>query len=223
MRISPLLKIGRGVTALIGSGGKTTLMETLAEELRGVGRVIMTTTTHIRRPEHCEVLTDADEESVRKALTRARIICMTGREKDGKLCAPPLSMEILAALADYVIVEADGAKRLPLKAHAPHEPVIPACAQRVVLIAGIDGIGKTVAEACHRSALYAQLAGTDENEVVTPEIAARVINAEGFGDRIYINKVESAAALDAAQAMARHFACPVIAGSLHKGVYTCLR
>ena len=148
MRISPLLKIGRGVTALIGSGGKTTLMETLAEELRGVGRVIMTTTTHIRRPEHCEVLTDADEEAVRRALARARIICVTGREKDGKLCAPPLSMETLAALADYVIVEADGAKRLPLKAHAPHEPVIPACAQRVVLIAGSMPPQRALCAAC---------------------------------------------------------------------------
>lgn len=32
---------------------------------------------------------------------------------------------MLADAADYVIVEADGSKRLPLKAHASHEPVIP--------------------------------------------------------------------------------------------------
>ena len=35
MQIAPLLHIGRGVTAIIGGGGKTTLMERLAHELSG--------------------------------------------------------------------------------------------------------------------------------------------------------------------------------------------
>lgn len=223
MQIAPLLKIGRGVTAIIGGGGKTTLMYTLAEELKKSGRVIITTTTHIRRPEQYETLLDADADEVRAALGRAGIVCVAGQAAEsGKLCAPQLSIESLAALADYVLVEADGAKRLPLKAHAPHEPVIPERAQRVIMVVGIDGIGKPIAETCHRSARYAQLAGVDEDALVTPEIAARVVNAEGFGDRIYINKVESAASLEAAQTMAQAFSCPVVAGSLHKGVYTCL-
>ena len=121
-----------------------------------------------------------------------------------------------------MLVEADGAKRLPLKAHASHEPVIPEEAQRVIMVIGIDGVGKTIRETCHRSALYAQLAGVDEETVVTPQLAARIVNAEGYGDRVYINKVESAADYEAAQAMANEFSCPVIAGSLHQGVYVCL-
>ena len=48
MRIAPLLHIGRGVTALIGGGGKTTLLCTLAEELRARGSVLLCTSTHIR-------------------------------------------------------------------------------------------------------------------------------------------------------------------------------
>ena len=90
------------------------------------------------------------------------------------------------------------------------------------LVIGIYGVGKTIRETCHRSALYAQLAGVDEETVVTPQLAARVVNAEGYGDRVYINKVESAADYEAAQAMANEFSCPVIAGSLHQGVYVCL-
>ena len=120
------------------------------------------------------------------------------------------------------VVEADGAKGLPLKAHEAHEPVIPPCAQRVVTVVGIDGIGRPISEVSHRSARYAQLAGVDEETTVTPEIAARVVNAENYGDRVYINKVESAANYEAAQTMAREFSCPVIAGSLHQGVYVCL-
>ena len=51
MEIAPLLNIVRGVTAIIGSGGKTTLLYTLAEELKEKGSVIICTTTHIRIPE----------------------------------------------------------------------------------------------------------------------------------------------------------------------------
>ena len=222
MKLAPLFQVGRGVTAIIGGGGKTTLLETLTGELSKKGRVIVTTSTHIRRPEQYETLLDADEAAVSAALERSSIVCVGEEAEDGKLRAPKLSFEALTQLADHVLVEADGSKGLPLKAHASHEPVIPAEAQRVIMVVGVDGVGKRISETCHRRALYAQLAGVDEETVVTPQLAARVINAEGYGDRVYINKVESAADYEAAQAMANEFSCPVIAGSLHQGVYVCL-
>ena len=222
MQIAPLLQIGRGVTALIGGGGKTTLMYTLAEELKSRGKVIICTSTKIKLPEQYPTLFDASEDDIRAALETHDILCVAEKSVEDKLCAPKLPFEALAQIAPYVIVEADGAKRLPLKAHASHEPVIPAAAQRVVMVIGIDGIGKRIAETCHRPTLYAQIAGVSEDDIVTPELAAKVINAEGFGDRIFINKVESAEAYDAAIALAKEFTCPVISGSLHKGVYTCL-
>ena len=222
MQIAPLLQIGRGVTALIGGGGKTTLMYILAEELKSRGKVIICTSTKIKLPEQYPTLFNASEDDVAAALEMHDILCVAEKSVEDKLCAPRLPFEVLSQIAPYVIVEADGAKRLPLKAHASHEPVIPAAAQRVVMVIGIDGIGKPIAETCHRSALYAQLAGVTEDDIVTPEIAAKVVNAEGWGDRVYINKVESAEAYDVAIALAKEFTCPVISGSLHKGVYTCL-
>ena len=222
MQIAPLLQIGRGVTALIGGGGKTTLMYTLAEELKSRGKVIICTSTKIKLPEQYPTLFGASEDDVCAAFETHDILCVAEKSVEDKLCAPKLPFEVLAQLAPYIIVEADGAKRLPLKAHASHEPVIPVSAQRVVMVIGIDGIGKRIAETCHRSTLYAQLAGVSEDDIVTPEIAAKVVNAEGWGDRVYINKVESAEAYDAALALAKQFTCPVISGSLHKGVYTCL-
>ena len=222
MQIAPLLKIGRGVTALIGGGGKTTLLYALAEELRGRGRVIVCTSTHIRMPEQYPLMT-GDAEALRVALDKENVVCAGTPAEDGKLTAPAASFEELSALADYVLVEADGAKGLPLKAHAGHEPVIPANAQRVVLVVGADGFGKPIDKVCHRPALYAERAGAPIDAVVTPEIAARLIAAEGYGDRVYINKVESADGYAAAEELARRLTCPVVAGSLHKGVYTCLR
>ena len=49
-QLRELLGVGRGVTAVMGSGGKTSLLYQLAEELRPCGTVLLATTTHIMRP-----------------------------------------------------------------------------------------------------------------------------------------------------------------------------
>ena len=223
MEIASFLCVGRGVTAIVGAGGKTTLMYTLAEELREVGRVLLCTSTHIRRPERYEAVTEPSADAIRTALLRHGVACAGTPAEDGKLTAPGLDFGTLAGLADYVLVEADGAHGRPLKAHAPHEPVLPANADRVILVAGMDGLGRPIREACHRPAIFARLAGADENDIATPERAARVIAAEGFGDTVYLNKIESDAALAAAEELAKGLALPVTTGSLHRGEYLCLR
>jgi len=219
MQVSSVLNIGRGVSALIGGGGKTTLLYALAEELRKKGRVILCTSTHILVPEQYPLVTGG-AEAIRAALAAHGAVCAGTPVENGKLTAPAPSFEELAALADYVLVEADGAKRLPLKAHAPHEPVVPANAQRVVLLVGADGFGKPISAVCHRPELYAQRAGASVSDTVTPALAARVILAENLGDRVYINKVESDEAYERAKALAGLLDRPVVLGSLHKGVYT---
>lgn len=221
MQLYERLGIPCGVTAVIGSGGKTTLLRTLSRELPGT--VILTTTTHILPFEGVPLLTAPTEDEVRTALARSRVLCLGTPTPEGKLTAPSLPFSLLEQLADYVLVEADGSRRLPLKAHAPHEPVIPANAQRVVLVVGADGFGKPIRDVCHRSERYAALCGVSENALVTPELEATLILAEGLGDRVYINKVETAEDYDRAAALANRLTCPVTAGSLHKGVYLCLR
>lgn len=225
MDIAPLLNIRPGVTAIIGGGGKTTLLYTLGEELSKVGRVILTTTTHIFVPTHCPVLTEASVEGIQQALTRTPLLflCVGTPSKEGKLSSPLFPIEALSTLADYVLVEADGSKGLPLKAHAPYEPVIPGCASNTILVVGIDGLGQPVEKVCHRSNLYATLAEVSESGIVTSEIGARVIMKEGFGDRVYINKVETESHWQSAQALAELLSCPVVAGSLHRREYRCLR
>lgn len=222
MLIAPILSVGRGVTALIGGGGKTTLLYTLAEELRGRGRVVLCTTTKIRRPPQYTIYTGSDPAALRDALRVHGVVCAGTPYSDEKLQAPALSLEALAAGADYVLVEADGAHGRPLKAHAVYEPVIPKNAARTILVAGADGFGRPIREVCHRPELYARLAGAPEDAIVTPEMAARVIAAEGLGDVLYINKAEDETHLDAARETAQRLALPAAAGSLHKGNYICL-
>ena len=221
MDISALLEVEKGITALIGGGGKTTLMYTLAEELRPRGTVIVTTSTHIQRPEQYPVLTAADD--VAAALAAHGAVCVAGETAEGKLCAPALSFETLAALADFVLVEADGSKRLPLKAHTPHEPVIPTNARQTIYVVGADGFGHPIRQVCHRPERYAALCGAAEDDIVTPALEAKVLHAEGYaGGWVYINKVETAEDWRNAEALAALLPGKVIAGSLWERVYRAL-
>ena len=218
MDISALLGVERGVTALIGGGGKTTLMYTLAEELRHRGTVVVTTSTHIQRPEQYPVLTAADD--VAAALAEHGAVCVASESPEGKLCAPALSFEALAALADFVLVEADGSKRLPLKAHAPHEPVIPPNAHRTIYVVGADGFGRPIRQVCHRPERYAALCGAAEDDIVTPMLEAAVLHAEGYDTGwVYINKVETPEDWRNAEALAALLPGRVLAGSLRERVY----
>lgn len=211
-----LLEVRRGVTAIIGGGGKTSLMYRLARELRRRGTVLVATTTRIWPPEHLEVCTDrADTE---RALCRRGIVCAGTSAGEGKLAAPAFAD--WTRLADYTLVEADGSKGLPLKAHETREPVIPPESTQVILVLGASGFGRTIAQAAHRPALYARLAGAAEGDVVTPELAARVLCAEGLHDRVFVNQADDwARYATALEQLAAALDCPVAAGSLRKGVW----
>lgn len=224
MEISPILEITRGVTALIGGGGKTTLMLTLTRELRRQGTVIVTTSTHILPPEGLPLLCHASAEEVRSALEIHGAVCVAERSAEGKkLTVPELGFNTLAALADFVLVEADGARCLPLKAHAPHEPVIPPCTKKTVYVLGADGLGRPIHEVCHRPERYALLCGTSVDTPVTPAMAAQILRAEGYGNGlVYVNKVESPKDWDNAAALAACIPGRVAAGSLHCCEYRLL-
>lgn len=220
MDISALLGVERGVTALIGGGGKTTLMCTLAEELRRRGTVVVTTSTHIQRPERYPVLLSGGAAAVSAALAAHGAVCVASETAEGKLTAPALSFETLAQLADFVLVEADGAKRLPLKAHAPHEPVIPPNARQTIYVVGADGFGRPIRQICHRPERYAALCGAAEDDVVTPALEAAVLRAEGYaGGWVYVNKVETPQDWRNAEALAALLPGKVVAGSLWEKRY----
>ena len=221
MELAKLLDMHPGVTAVIGGGGKTTLLRTLGEELAEESRVLLCTTTKIFPFHDLPCAMTAEElNSLRREL---RLMC-AGTPVPGteKLTAPPVPMAELAAWFDYVLVEADGSAQRPFKVHAPHEPVIPAEATQVICVVGASGFGKPIREATHRPELYAQLAGVSVEDPVAPETEAAVLQAEGLHHRIYVNQVETRQDLAAAEALAALLDCPVLAGSLHRREYfTC--
>lgn len=218
------LHIQPGLTAIIGGGGKTTLLRVLANELSAHARVIATTSTKMMTPEWCPSLIDPSLGEVQEALLCSPVVCVGSiQEETGKMAQSSLAFSELLSLADYVLVEADGAKMLPLKAHAEYEPVIPECASLVVCVAGVDGVGSPVSEICHRPDRYAELAGISAECQVTSEAVAAVLNAEALHDVLLINKVEDPAQWQLAERIALRCKTPVVAGSLKDGEFRCLR
>ena len=214
MALAEALGVRPGVTSIIGSGGKTSLLAALAHELPGT--VALTTTTHILPFEGMPLLVAPTADDVHAALAETRVICVGSRdEKNGKLVMPSLGIDALASLADYVLVEADGARRLPLKAHAPWEPVIPARSNRTILVLGASGLGHPVSEKVHRPELFCQLAGCAPGDPATPELVARAANAEALADVALVNQAD--VAYESACDLAALLAIPAFVGSTRTG------
>ncbi len=220
-RLSELLEIAPGVTAIIGGGGKTTLMMTLAKELSMKGKVIVTTSTKMLPPDDCPVLIEPTVAEVTAALASSQVVCIGSRSGE-KLSAPSLDFSELSRLADYVLAEADGSRQLPLKAHAEHEPVIPAEANQRIYVIGIDCIGGRLSEVCHRPELFAELNDCSENESVTAELVAAAVTKEKLADRYFINKADDNDGMKKAADLSALLDRPTVIGSLHKGEYKCL-
>ena len=237
MRLAELLQVKPGVTAVTGSGGKTSLIEFLAKELAGDGTVLVATTTKIWPPAFCPVLTGASTEDVREALRKSPVVCVgepvTFTGPDGrtetKFSAPRIPIADLSKEAVYILIEADGAKRKPLKAHALYEPVIPEEAGTVIQVVGTGGIGRPVSEAVHRPELFLELLGDPAvvpETIVTPEAVAAVLLKEIRGDVLFLNQTDTEEDRGAARRLAGYVKeagyRAIVAGSLQQRRFECL-
>ena len=223
MKLAPLLKIEKGVTAIIGSGGKTTLLRTLSGELPG--RVLLCTSTHFQGYADLPTVLDPTESTLREALWKLPIVCAAGRSPTGKLVDCGLPYETLAGLADFVLVEADGSRQRPLKAHARHEPVIPPCTRQVICVVGLSGLHRPVSEVVHRPELFCSLANCTPEDEATPERVSRALVQEHLADTYFLNQAESGSALQDAKIIASHLKSQgfsVVAGSQREKRYYIL-
>ena len=180
--------------ALVGGGGKSTALFQLARELvEETGSALVTATTHLA-PEQAQ---GADRHIILDT-PEAALTCLEGDLPGGitLFTGPPerdavSGLERLSGLKPALIqrmavcaqgrglrllVEADGSRRLPLKAPAEHEPAIPTCAGVVVVCAGLLGIGRRLeASAVHRPERFAALSGLHLGAPVTADALRKVL------------------------------------------------
>lgn len=236
--LASTLKIEPGITAIIGSGGKSTLLKTLGLELMCAGgRVLLCTTTHMfpvagvpwdgssRRLDavpwkpgtlHAPGCTcEACVGLARGSICQAGVL----DPQTGKLSSPAEPLDQLAQRFDYVLAEADGSKRLPLKAHAAWEPVIPSGTANIAWIVGASGLGKPIAEVVHRPELFCERCACEPTDAATPEHIATVLNAELRmlnlnNARIMLNQVDTLADPTMAGRFEAALGRPIVATSL---------
>ena len=250
--LAEALGIKKGVNAVIGSGGKSSLLKSLSLELSQKGSVLLTTSTHILPFSHCENICFSDEnvssssenisilnenalisnenasalnknistlkeknllpgedihseEALKnsKALLQRKvlslwnksqnpILCLGTLEKNGKLSPFPLPFSALEKMADYVLVEADGSKRLPGKAHGQNEPQIPKESQRTVLVFGASALHKPISEVIHRVEIFQNFftPSLPPDTLLTKELLLQAFRKENLGDCLFVNQLD---------------------------------
>ena len=166
------------IIAVVGSGGKTTLIKKLASRYRSEGKTVLITTTTHMFVEEDTLLTD-DADAIARVLKDTGYV-MAGIPDGEKI--KPLSKETFDAVcawADVVLVEADGSRRLPLKYPNAAEPVIPENTEEILVVCGLNAIGQKAREVCHRLELVKECLGIDDETVITPAHIQKLVT-EGY-------------------------------------------
>ena len=173
----------RKIVSVVGAGGKTTYLHRLADAytLRNY-KVLLITTTHMGLEADTDISCDA--ETIRRKL-RETGYCMAGKD-DGKGKIGPLPPEVLQQAmeeAEMVLVEADGAKHFWAKYPAAHEPVILPGTTDLVILMGLETIGKKAGEAVFRFEQLHEALGIEPDETVTLSLLERIIET-GYLQRL---------------------------------------
>jgi molybdenum cofactor cytidylyltransferase len=205
-----------GVVAIVGGGGKSSLMFALAGALPR--RTVMTTTTRIFAAQMefaLEVCTLADAGWRERLDAFDKSLLVVGRVEGDRAVGVPRELPaLLCARAgiDQVVVEADGSRMRPVKAPAAHEPVIPDATSLLVVVAGIDALSGPIREVAHRPERVGAITGLDPEQALTPDALVRLLTSPEGGLKgappaarvaVLINKVESPEQRDAARRVAR--------------------
>ena len=166
------------IIAIVGSGGKTTLLKNLAKQYQEAGKSVFATTSTHMFIEEDTLLTD-DPETIIHALQKTGYV-MAGIPEGIKFRSlSPETFDSVCAHADVVLVEADGSKHMPLKYPNESEPVIPAGTDQIIVVWGPHGLNKPAREVCHRLELVTRCLGIEEDTPISTEHVEKLLQ-EGY-------------------------------------------
>jgi molybdenum cofactor cytidylyltransferase len=163
--------------AWVGSGGKTSLIFSIAKAIYNSS--IITTTTHLaleqlrlaNRHFRCDNPTEWITEN--KNIDGVTLITKEPDDLETNRLQGYLPSE-LTGLSVYCLqndiplfIEADGSRQRPLKAPASHEPQIPEFVNKVCIVLGLGGLGKTISdEWVHRPQIFSKIINKKSNLVI---------------------------------------------------------
>ena len=188
---------------IIGAGGKTSLINILANEYVNQGKKVLVATSTKTFVDHTklnifEINVKNLQENLKQNFKKNNIIIvgkyidntnnkLIGLKKDKITRLKHLN------LADIILCEGDGAARKALKAHALHEPVIPKETDFCIGVIGLDILGKPLSEVnVHRAELFSQVNNIPLGEKINPShLIGHALNEMGFFKN-YFNKKKQA-------------------------------
>ena len=199
IRLTPISRV-----ALVGAGGKTTILFRIAHDYvdsarAGKQSILLSTSTHLA----AEQVQQADQHIIVRGIEEFNafqsqlppgLILFTGQftsTPEHQDRALGLSDEMLASLrllADKhhvpLLIEADGARKRPLKAPAEHEPAIPNFCNTVLVVAGLSGLGQPLTpEWVHRPEQFALISGLHIGQTISEQDLLRVLLHEEAGQK----------------------------------------
>lgn len=173
--------------SFVGGGGKTTTIFQLAKELiKENKKVLISTTTKIFNPRKEEYdyyfLSDIDK----KFTPLEGSITILGKYvENGKLIGvlpEEIDKVVEQYIFDFILIEADGAKRKPIKAPNCHEPVIPKKTTKTIGVIGLDSLDKPIDEnTVHRPELFIKITDTKYFDIIDEDIIVKyILNPKGL-------------------------------------------
>ena len=196
------------VITVVGAGGKTSTIFELGNELSNLNKkTIITTTTHMKLDKDFLLIDeDFNIENLKKILQKNNLIKIDYKVKS----LDEDTLKRCIDISDFLLIEGDGSKRLPLKAPKDNEPVIIQETDLVIGLIGFDSLDKKIEETCHRPELVSKLLHKNIKENINIFDLVEIIkNKNGLKKnvnckyKVIINKVDKLEYLDKCKKIAQ--------------------
>ena len=200
-----LMNEERAVIAVIGCGGKTTLIASLADEYSGK-KVLITPTTKILPMTSEGIVLCTTQQKCLSHVPVKGIQCLgVLNQKTGKLEA--LRQDLLEEIIPYyelVLLEADGSCGLPCKGWLTNEPVIPPFCTHTLGVVTLNAVGKAAnSDTVLRLPEFLMLTGLRPGETIDMQALSDMVCAEngmfrtGLGRQsLLVNVADSSAVVN---------------------------
>lgn len=237
--LTEIFHIKKGdVVSITGTGGKTSLLFKLGNELRKNCRVLITTSTKIYMPSKRdydfiytmeEYMSDKKKNHIGTTVISSEYI----KEENKLIGIIDEDLEKVMEDFDVVLIEADGSKMLPLKAWKDYEPPILKTTTKSIGVFPVDMIGEKIS----RDKIYNYedfIKFTGGKSIVDNEIVGNICSDKNgiFKNSrgslyLYINRADDREQLQKAWELAAHlkenvvepFDFKICFGSLKEGVF----
>ena len=147
--------------------------------------MIVTTTTHLEKPatafyawEDGSFISDLEKQLKKGTFLTVGTPCIHHSMEKIKGIGEETLQKFLE-IADVLLVEADGSRRMPVKVPAKHEPVVPHQTEVTIAVLGYPAIGKRIDACAYRSEELAAFLGKKTEDHISLTDVKAIWEKEG--------------------------------------------